>query len=666
MKPQKYERVMLGAILIALVCAQTMNVCAQRIPCRIVFKDKGGTTFTPGSDLYEATLATFAQAALDRRARIGMNPLLDSVDKPIHPPYLEAVAGISDSVLVTNAWLNVAVVGLTAAEQMQVRTLPFVHSVRPCSTVSYTVWDGIFCDPPRYGDAFPQILATGALPLHNAGVYGRNVRVAMIDNGFRWKSMTSLKHLNVAAEYDVIYGDTITANQPGDPPRQDEHGSGILSIIAGWKHDSLIGVAPFATYLLAKSEDMRYEKRIEEDIYVEAVTWAERNGADIMNTSLGYRYFDSTDAETPYIMFNGKTAFATRAVNLAAERGVVCVIASGNNGPEPLSLNIPADADSAVSVGALFLNSSWWPLTSIGPTTDNRIKPDLAAVGVGTISQNVLGNYIRSGGTSNAAPIVAGQFALLRELYPTLPPWEIRRALYASARIPSGGEGIVAYGVANVESAARDLGPGVGPPAVVYIDGKRTILVAVFTRGAVERTCTLRNSAGTTIEVTGETVDSMWVRFVVPDAVFDGPVVDARITVTSDALQRTAVYPRDGSWFAVPFGDVVVPCGMRFPSTVTGVSNNEPPFEAQVSPTILVADHPLSAQSEQFTLIGCTEVPFDVRCVHVATGVTISATATSTDANALHVRVASPLQTGAYLVVLRFRTHTAFVPTIVY
>ena len=98
------------------------------------------------------------------------------------------------------------------------------------------------------------------------------------------------------------------------------------------------------------------------------------------------------------------------------------------------SLGIPSDARGSLSVGAI--HQDQWDLgilasySSRGPTADGRIKPDLVAPsGVATASY---GAYKLFGGTSAAAPHVAGAAALLKSANPSLSRDDLWKALVES------------------------------------------------------------------------------------------------------------------------------------------------------------------------------------------------------------------------------------------
>ncbi len=95
----------------------------------------------------------------------------------------------------------------------------------------------------------------------------------------------------------------------------------------------------------------------------------------------------------------------------------------------------PADAASVLAVGAVFWQANYplEPFSSLGPTTDGRIKPDLVAYdGVSTVTYGLsdgLG-FDQGGqgffGTSASAPLVGGAAALVRQRYPDWTPAHVR------------------------------------------------------------------------------------------------------------------------------------------------------------------------------------------------------------------------------------------------
>lgn len=104
----------------------------------------------------------------------------------------------------------------------------------------------------------------------------------------------------------------------------------ILGIVAGKMDGKLYGASYKSKYILAKTEDIRSETRVEEDNYAAALEWMERLGVDVTSSSLGYSEFDNPNESYTYRDMNGQTTIVARAVDSAFVRGVVTVTAAGN------------------------------------------------------------------------------------------------------------------------------------------------------------------------------------------------------------------------------------------------------------------------------------------------------------------------------------------------
>jgi hypothetical protein len=89
--------------------------------------------------------------------------------------------------------------------------------------------------------------------------------------------------------------------------------------MGGYKDAELVGTAPDASYYLFITEDSSSENPVEESLWVEAAEEADRLGADIINTSLGY--FDFDNAIYSYSQMNGNTTFISRGAEIAFSRG---------------------------------------------------------------------------------------------------------------------------------------------------------------------------------------------------------------------------------------------------------------------------------------------------------------------------------------------------------
>jgi hypothetical protein len=240
------------------------------------------------------------------------------------------------------------------------------------------------------------------------------------------------------------------------------HGTATWSLFAANVPGRLVGIARGASYLLAKTEDVRSETRVEEANYVAALEWADSIGVDIVSSSLGYLAFDNGFTYTPS-QLNGDVAVTTVAAESAAAHGILVVTAAGNGGPGFRTLVTPGDGKSVITVGAEDSLGTIAAFSSRGPTADGRFKPDLTAPGV-SVCVDAAGGLARLSGTSFATPITAAAAALVKQLNPALSPLALRDALRSSASTAAHPDSLRGWGRPDV-SAAATFPAGITPVA---------------------------------------------------------------------------------------------------------------------------------------------------------------------------------------------------------
>ncbi|MDH5628111.1 MAG: S8 family peptidase, partial [Candidatus Krumholzibacteria bacterium] len=191
-------------------------------------------------------------------------------------------------------------------------------------------------------------------------------------------------------------------------------------------------------------------------------------GADIISSSLGYSTgFTNGEPSYSWQDMNGNTTIVTLGADIAASRGILVVNSAGNDGFVALPANTligPSDGDSVLCVGAVDAFGSRASFSSVGPTFDGRIKPDVMAMGLSVTVASPFDptSYFGNSGTSFSCPLVAGAAALILQARPAASNQAIMDALRSTAS-QSGAPGrLMGWGIIDAPAAADIIPTGVG------------------------------------------------------------------------------------------------------------------------------------------------------------------------------------------------------------
>ena len=439
----------------------------------IRFKDKAGTPYSISNPSQY-----LSPKSIQRRVR--QHIAIDSTDLPITPRYLDSVQ-LAGSVIILNKskWLNEVCIQTTdAAALAKINSFPFVISSNPVMrmqqgnkeiTVTRNKFNEEFTDVStvtrstkttgdffNYGNSLAQIHIHEGEFLHNNGFRGEGMLMAMFDGGYKnyltTTAFDSVRNNNQIVEtYDFVKNET-SVNE------DDAHGAFCFSIIAANWPGQLVGSCPKAKFYLYRTEDVATEYPIEEQNWAAAAERADSIGVDVFTTSLGYSTFDNPVFNHTYADMNGKVTIIARANTIAARKGIISVVAAGNDGANAWHyIATPADADSVVTVGAV--NSSGVPanFSSYGPSSDGRIKPTVASVGQGTAFANLNNLPVFGNGTSFATPNLAGLITCLWQVFPEFTNMQIIEAVKKSSSIYTAPNDRIGYGIPNFHKAYDDL-----------------------------------------------------------------------------------------------------------------------------------------------------------------------------------------------------------------
>jgi subtilisin family serine protease len=233
--------------------------------------------------------------------------------------------------------------------------------------------------------------------------------------------------------------------------------------VGGFKEGQIVGPAYRASFLLAKTEDTFSETPVEEDNWAAAAEWAEARGADVISSSLGYLDYDAPFTSLSWADMNGAKAVSTLAAEKAAERGVVVVVSAGNQGfnPDHNTLGAPADGVHVLTVGAVDPFGRRTSFSSVGPSADQRIKPDVAAQGrlVKAAGPGAVNEYAYVDGTSFSCPLTAGVVALLLQAHPTYTVDQVLAVMRSTAGQAAAPDNLLGWGIVNAAAAVQAKAP---------------------------------------------------------------------------------------------------------------------------------------------------------------------------------------------------------------
>ena len=422
----------------------------------VYFKDKGAES-NPYSLASPAAFLT--ERALDRRNKQNID--LDSTDLPVNPAYVSALENAGSDVFFTSKWLNGALLQASASKESAIRQLDFVDSLRLVAAGTRLVDEQEVVEVPTAFDAPEEILGDSEIQLMMLGadrmlldsVMGQGVRVAVLDNGFTGVNRyLQFQHL---WEDNHIIGTKDFVENSGNVFQFGSHGTSVFSTIGALMETDTIdyyGIAHRAEFILCVTEDNQGENTIEEYNWLIAAEYADSLGVDIINASLGYRTFDIQEQNYGFDDLDGKTAIVSYAAQVAARKGIIVVTSAGNSGRRSHpgnQMSHPADADSILAVGSVNADFSRSDFSSVGPTSDGRIKPDISAFGFGTAVVRGNGDIERGSGTSFAAPLIAGFAAGVWQLNPDMTSQEVIQEIKRSGHKADAPDTLLGFGVPN-------------------------------------------------------------------------------------------------------------------------------------------------------------------------------------------------------------------------
>jgi serine protease AprX len=340
--------------------------------------------------------------------------------------------------------------------------------------------------------------------LWQRGFTGSGVGVAVIDSGVAG-DLVDFKGADGGSRVVANVITSAGAKKAGDGLG---HGTHVAGIIGGNSfnrspqdplYGDYVGVAPDANLIVIKASDEQGNSTVLDVIngIQFVVDHKDDYNIRVLNLSL------ASDAAQSY-----RTDPLDAAVEYAWQKGIVVIAASGNRGSARDAVQYaPGNDPFVISVGGSDEKGNggrgtraYW--SSAGRTQDGFLKPEVMAPGahiVSTLAPDsafqylcptciVGGAYFKAGGTSMAAPVVAGAVALLLQARPNLTPDQVKAMLMATDRPVVGS---TAAGNIDVEAAAaftldegETANQGLVPNTLIQALNRSGVDIARWTRSS--------------------------------------------------------------------------------------------------------------------------------------------------------------------------------------
>lgn len=279
---------------------------------------------------------------------------------------------------------------------------------------------------------------------------GAGVGVAMLDTG--------LTHVADLGDRVSVRVDFTPDHDGYDGYGHGTHMAGLIAGDGSLSGGTWAGAARKANLISVKVAAK--DGSADVSVVIAAMQWivAHRFTYNIRILSLSF----GTDAVQPYLLDP-----LDYAVEQVWRSGIAVIVAAGNRGSLPGTINKPGDDPFVITVGAADVRGTAGitddvvaSFSSRGPTHDLVPKPDLVAPGLGMVSSRAPGStldtehpvarvgdhYFKGSGTSQAAAVVSGVAALMIQANPSITPDVLKATLVKTARKMGGLLGLSALG----------------------------------------------------------------------------------------------------------------------------------------------------------------------------------------------------------------------------
>ncbi len=429
----------------------------------VLLKDKNNSPYLVTKP--ENFLST---SAINRRSKNKI--AITEQDLPVTPAYIQELKATGAQIIYPLKWINGILIKEKPSNIGQIKALKSVAGIyknmpldssadlRLQSQAKQNNDQSTVLD---YGISSAQISQLGVDKMHALGLTGKDIKITVLDDGF--SQADQISYLQAVYTEKRLLGTLMTDPNLRNIYEGGSHGTEVWSTIAAQAPGKLYGTAYQAQFAIAQTEESDHELLVEEANWMRGAEWADSLGTDIITSSLGYSEFDNSNYDHTYADMNGRSTLVSKAASWAASKGIICTISAGNQGNDSWKyITAPADADSILSVGAVDRSGLRASFSSIGPSSDFRIKPDVAAMGLATVTGLPSGAIGSLSGTSFSAPLMAGFVAGLMQGNPQKTAQEIIQIIRKSGSQALKPDQLLGYGIPHFDRASQLLSPILG------------------------------------------------------------------------------------------------------------------------------------------------------------------------------------------------------------
>ena len=436
-------------LLIAIFALLSGTITAQSKCFWVFFTDKNDTQFDPYTYFDAKAIARYNQCGAD---------LYDISNYPLNESYVNAVGSYSTEIFGESRWLNAIGIEATDDNVALIAQLPFVAKVQEIvsnGTVARVETEFKEVEGDSIDTLTDQLKRFGGQHFIDHGIDGKGLRICVMDGGFpKVNTHPAFQHLRDNHQILMTYN---FPNKKEDVYGWSTHGTMVLSCIAGINEEGQkLGLATGAEFLLARTE-IDPEPFKEEVWWAQGAEWADKNGADIINSSLGY------GKDRHWTKDMDGTSYVAKAANKAVEKGILICNSAGNEGDDHRWMTIitPSDAENVICVGGINANLDYYQhisFSSYGPTADKRRKPDVVAFGHAKVA-NPSGGFTEADGTSFASPLTAGCCACAWQTKRDLTALQMKAEILKSCDLYPYYDYAYGYGVPQAAYFTNELKP---------------------------------------------------------------------------------------------------------------------------------------------------------------------------------------------------------------